>query len=261
MRLALITLTEKGIKTAERIIEGLNNNADLYLPEKFSAYEVFAKFYTGSLNELVGKLFTKYNGIVFIMATGIVVRVIASKIKDKHVDPAVVVIDDVGRYVLSLLCGHEGGANNLSCKIANILHTDAVITTGSEAEKSLVVGVGCKRNVCKDDIIVAIKSSLETVNHDLKSVRLIATIDLKADEQGLIEASKELDIPLRIIARDEIANCLIDYNKSDFVKEKIGVGAVSEPAAVLGGRKTKLILTKQKYPGITIAIAEENFMW
>ncbi len=261
MPLALITLTEHGITTAKRIIKGINGEADLFLPEKFNNSDVSAKFYSESLSELVVKLFNEYKGIIFIMATGIVVRVIAPNIKSKYSDPAVVVIDDVGRYVISLLSGHEGGANNLACKVANILSTDAVITTGTEAEKKLIVGVGCRRGVSSVDIINAVKSSLEIVNSGVDSVRLIATIDLKADEVGLIEASKVLDVPLRIVAREEIANCLIEYNKSDFVKEKIGISAVSEPAAVLGGRKTKLILTKQKFPGITVAIAEENFMW
>ena len=69
---------------------------------------------------------------------------------------------------------------------------------------------------------------------------------------------RELDIPLRIIARDEIASCLIEYKESEFVRKSIGVGAVCEPAAILGGRKTKLVLTKQKFSGITVAIAVEK---
>jgi len=261
MRLAIIAITETGIKTAGRILDGFNGKVDLYLPEKLKNSDVTARFYSGSLSELVAGLFGEYEGIIFIMASGIVVRVIAPNIKDKYSDPAIVVIDDVGRYVISLLSGHEGGANALTIDIANILHTDGVVTTGSEAGKNIIVGVGCRRGVSPGDIISAIKSSLEKVNVDLNCVRLISTIDLKSDEPGLIEASRELNVPLRVISREEIANCLIEYTQSDFVKGKIGIGGVCEPSAVLGGRKTKLILKKQKYPGITIAIAAENFTW
>lgn len=261
MRLALITLTESGITTCSRIIGGLQENTDLFLPQKFSETKIVAKFYNESLGELTTKIFNKYDGIAYVMAMGIVIRVIANNIKDKYTDPAIVVIDDVGRYVISALSGHEGGANKLSLRIANILHTDAVITTGSESTKDVIIGIGCKRNVCAEDIKKAIESSLTHANLPLERVRLISTIDLKANEPGLLVASDELCIPLRIISRDEIASCLIDYKESDFVKKQIGVGAVCEPAAILGGRKTKLVLTKQKFQGITIAIAVENFMW
>ncbi len=86
------------------------------------------------------------------MASGIVVRTIAPYIKNKYVDPAVVVVDDVGRFVVSLLSGHEGGANNLSHNVANALNTDAVITTGTEAKKDIILGIGCKRGIGSSDV-------------------------------------------------------------------------------------------------------------
>lgn len=261
MCLALIALEETGVKTANRIINEYSENTNLFLPQKFKNREHNACIYSESLGALVTGIFNRYDKIAFIMAMGIVVRVIAPHIKDKYTDPAVVVIDDVGRYVISMLSGHEGGANDLAFKIANILHTEAIITTGSEARKDVIVGVGCKKNVRAEDIKTAIKSALADVNIDLDRIRLLATIDLKANEKGLVDASNDLNIPLRIVSRNEIDACLLDYEKSDFVKEKIGIGAVCEPAAVLGGRKTKLILKKQKFPGITIAVAVENFTW
>ena len=114
---------------------------------------------------------------------------IAPNIRDKYSDPAVVVIDDVGRYVISALSGHEGGANRLSLKIAGILRTDAVITTGSESVKDVIVGIGCKRGVFADDIKLAIEKSLRDVSIPINRVRLLSTIDLKADEPGLVAVS------------------------------------------------------------------------
>jgi cobalt-precorrin 5A hydrolase len=186
---------------------------------------------------------------------------IAPYIKDKYTDPAVVVVDDVGRYVISMLSGHEGGANNLAHKVANILHTDAVITTGTEAKKDIIIGIGCKRGIRSNEVKEAILNALSGVDVSIDRVRLAGTVDLKADEAGLLRALDELGIPLRVVSRPEIDTCAKDYSKSGFVIDKIGVGGVCEPAALISGRKTKLILKKQKYPGITIAIAQENFMW
>lgn len=70
--------------------------------------------------------------LIFIMATGIVVRTIAPLLKDKKTDPAVVVLDEKGEYAISLLSGHLGGANRISKEIAEFLKGDAVITTASD---------------------------------------------------------------------------------------------------------------------------------
>ncbi len=92
-------------------------------------------------------------------------------------------------------------------------------------------------------------------------MRIAGTVDLKANEPGLLCALEELNIPLRVVSRLEIDTCAKYYTKSDFVQKKIGIGGVCEPAALLSGRKTKLILKKQKYSGVTIAVAQENFSW
>ncbi len=81
---------------------------------------------------VVMDLWSKYEALVFIMATGIVVRTIAPLLKDKKTDPAVVVLDDAGRFVVSLAGGHLGGANDLSREIARFLGGEAVITTASD---------------------------------------------------------------------------------------------------------------------------------
>ncbi|RJQ19393.1 MAG: precorrin-3B C(17)-methyltransferase [Nitrospiraceae bacterium] len=70
--------------------------------------------------------------LIFIMASGIVVRTIAPLIKDKKTDPAVVVIDEKGKYAISLLSGHLGGANKVAKEIADFLKGEAVITTASD---------------------------------------------------------------------------------------------------------------------------------
>lgn len=85
-----------------------------------------------SINECVKDLFDKTEAIIFIGAMGICVRSIAPYIKDKHTDPAIINIDSTGRYVVSVLSGHVGGANELTSRIARILGAEAVITTQSD---------------------------------------------------------------------------------------------------------------------------------
>jgi len=80
--------------------------------------------------------FSNYRYIVAIMAEGIVVRKIANLITSKHIDPAVVVVDEMGHYAVSVLSGHEGGANRLACLVASILGGEPVISTASEVLKN-----------------------------------------------------------------------------------------------------------------------------
>lgn len=86
-------------------------------------------------SELIPYHWNKTRNLIFIMATGIVVRTIAPLIKGKKTDPAVVVIDEKGRYVISLLGGHLGGANELARRIAEFLGGKAVITTSSDVNE------------------------------------------------------------------------------------------------------------------------------
>jgi cobalt-precorrin 5A hydrolase/precorrin-3B C17-methyltransferase len=86
------------------------------------------RFSTGAVRQS----WAKGGRLVFIMAAGIVVRAIAPLLADKRVDPAVVVLDELGTHVVSLLSGHVGGANVLAGEIARILGGSAVITTATD---------------------------------------------------------------------------------------------------------------------------------
>lgn len=269
MNIAIIVLTEHGLKTAQRISKGFEPAPSMYVLSKLEKITYLTEndlstrlvFFSEPLRQLVHRVFKQFDGLIFIMAVGIVVRVIAPYIKDKHTDPAIVVIDDMGRFVISVLSGHEGGANQLAHRAAAILHTDAVITTGTDAQKDIIVGIGCKKGITAEVVKNSILDALHTANLSIERVRLLSTVDIKSKEPGLLQASRDLDIPLRIVSISEIATCAKEYCKSNFVKEKIGVWAVCEPSALIAGRKTQLVLTKQKYPGMTVAIAQENFMW
>ncbi len=136
----ILVLTKKGISQAERLkaLYQPFQQADIYYPvsrsKEKSENNNYHYSYQGSLREQVGRLFPEYNQLVFIMALGIVVRVIAPYLKDKRSDPAVVTIDQAGRNIISTLSGHLGGANRLALEIAAALGGNPVITTASELE-------------------------------------------------------------------------------------------------------------------------------
>ncbi len=135
MKTAVIGLTKNGSRLAGKIGKALP--AHIYINEAFmkEAEEEGVQAITGSLSSLVEKLFGAYDALVFVMACGIVVRTIAPHIKSKLTDPAVVVLDEKGRHAISLLSGHEGGANRLARKVAEISGGTAVITTATDVNQ------------------------------------------------------------------------------------------------------------------------------
>src|SRR5271157_1447755 len=123
-----------------------------------------------------------YRQWVLVMATGIAVRYLEGFIKDKRSDPGVVVIDEGCRFAVSLLGGHEGGANDLAYRVANLTAAVPVVTTATEALKPLVVGLGCRKGTPADLIDSAIQEALQKLARTLMEVREVATIDLKGEE-------------------------------------------------------------------------------
>ena len=131
-RVAVLALTPGGSKLAAYIVTNLRGSS-LYLPEKvassFGGAYPFADF-----KEAFAKCVDTHEGLVCVMATGIVVRLLAPLLKSKDEDPAVVVLDEMGRNVISLVSGHLGGANRLAREVAAITGGQEVITTATEVQ-------------------------------------------------------------------------------------------------------------------------------
>ena len=98
-----------------------------------------------SVVELTREVFPRFDGLVYVAPVGLVVRAVAPCLRHKTTDPGVVVVDVGARWAVSLVGGHEGGANALAFAVANILGAEPVVTTSTEAAKDLIVGVGCRR--------------------------------------------------------------------------------------------------------------------
>lgn len=130
MKIAIISVTLKGALLGEKLREQLSGKVDLFAKAHGALHADTAPY--DNLGELTTSIFNKYDALIYIMATGIVVRVIAPHVRDKRNDPAVVVMDDAGIHAISLLSGHLGGANEMTEKVAAAVGARPVITTATD---------------------------------------------------------------------------------------------------------------------------------
>ena len=352
--LAVWAVTPNGAKLADRLADSLPD-ADIYvsqnLAEKKSSHILFER-----LSATLEEKFGQYPGHIFIMSTGIVVRVLAPLIQSKTRDPAVVVVDDLGKNAISLLSGHIGGANELTYKIAKIIEANPVITTATDINAvpaidmlakennlfienpgaiktvnmalltskkiivydphnilknalpgsenltsnelikhfkksgqhvdikdvvyvfiddlrvdlpsavlilrpaSLIAGIGCNRNTEAAEILTHLEEVLEKNNLAPSSLKGLASIDLKADENGLIMMAGNLKLPLTFFNKQELNQVKNIKNPSKVVEKHVGVKSVCEAAAILATRHGTLIVPKQSTKNVTVAIARINFL-
>jgi cobalt-precorrin 5A hydrolase len=133
MKIAIIAITAHGARLGASLVRELTE-AELFIPSKHAAIiETPATPYTEELRSLISRLWHEKDGLICIMASGIVVRLIAPLLEGKDRDPAIVVVDDAGRFAVSLLSGHLGGANRLAEHCARATGATAVITTATDA--------------------------------------------------------------------------------------------------------------------------------
>ncbi len=309
--------------------------------------KIFPEPVTESVKEWTGKRFADSDAIIFVGACGIAVRSIAPFLKSKKTDPAVVVVDEMGTYVVSLLSGHLGGANELTEKIAKITQGEAVITTATDlnqkfavdvfAKKNecqisdmklakdisaalladeevgfetdflyngeiprelsysnvwnegaeigifvtihdweriykhtlylipriVTVGVGCKKGTSKETVEKVIRRACEEISVFPAAVAQVASIDLKKEEEGILEYCKERNLPFLTYTAEELKKAEGTFTASGFVEEVTGVDNVCERAAVLGsstdGKAGRLIGEKYAQDGVTAALAVKEW--
>ena len=336
MRTAIYCVSKTGYKTCLKVKENVYNNLHIYVSGRVANLLNLENENNEDLiviNErvpiLLEKTFNKYDLHIFVAATGAVVRIIEGKFKSKDTDPAVITIDDHANFVISLLSGHLGGANEECKKIASGIGAIPVITTASDVggkiavdtlsqkikaklndldgakrvtslivngenvslhlpknivnhdensagaiivsnrknieiskiiPQNIFIGIGCKRGVSKEHIIEKLKYAMDKQNLELSAIKMAASAWVKSDETGLLEAMKELDIPIKFFEKEEILKLedLIE-EKSEYVKKTIGVYGVSEPCAFLASSGKGTFLAKKiKLDGMTLSIFEEE---
>lgn len=368
MKLVIMSFTSSGEEISNRIKTKFEESL-----KNYDVLEINKKTFKDRLSNHMKDIFNNYDALIFIASTGIAVRLISPFIESKTVDPAVIVIDDLGKYTISLLSGHIGGANELTLKISNILKNKAIITTASDARgidavdvfakrnnfyiedmmqaknltslmvegkkiklisevdvelnyknaeiivvmsleeykekncnlkyiaksknyksleikkevdfegtiiissnqnvenylnkednkqlcilrpKNLNIGIGCRRGKTKDEIMFGIKKVFKDNNLSLNSIAKVGTIDIKYDEAGIIEVSKELNAEMVLFSKNDIENVSDQFDKSKFVKSNVGVTSVCEPCAYLLGKE--ILVYKKIFNGVTIAVSRSE---
>lgn len=333
MKTAIFAYSRQGCLTAERVTANLPDGENRkFAPDRFA--ETGFSSITKPAEPFYGEQFLWADALIFIGALGIAVREIAPHIRSKTTDPAVLCIDELGKFVIPLLSGHIGGANKLAQELADRLNAQAVITTATDINgrfsvdswavqhdfllsdisltkevsaailehdiplcsslpivtdlpnglilsdtgeigiyigwkklnpfqktlriipKVLHLGIGCRRGIDCESIQKAISEVFARENIDKRAVKCISSIDLKSDEEGLLEYSRAENLPIRFYSAEELQTVPGSFSGSDFVKKVTGVDNVCERAAMIGAEK--MIISKTALNGVTIAVAAER---
>lgn len=135
--------------------------------------------------------------------------------------------------------------------------TDLEISGALLYPQALVAGIGCNRNTPAEDIEEALQQACAENNLGRQAIKSLASIDLKSDEQGLLELSRRYKLPIEFFHRDRL-NGVDGVSTSAVVLEATGAKGVAEPAAVLASGGGRLLVKKMKWPNVTVAIAEMN---
>lgn len=156
---------------AERVRDHLDNEVDLYTMEKY--LREGSRCIKGKIGDFFGMLMSEYDTILCIMATGIVVRSIAPHLSHKSKDPGILVMDTAGKYVISLLSGHLGHANDNAVKLAKKIGAEPVITTGTDVKGSMAVDVLAEKLAC----VIADFTAAKDVTAEILDDRTVQIID------------------------------------------------------------------------------------
>ena len=163
---SVLAITKNGIKIGENL-KKLFPDWNVFAPSKLTTETVGITWYSEPTTEKLVELFKSNNALICIFSLGAVIRLIAPYLKDKKTDPAVIVIDDKTNFVISVLSGHIGGANELTKEIAEKLGSLPVITTAADVNKTIAVDlVGREFNWKIDDDSTVTKISAHMVNEE-----------------------------------------------------------------------------------------------
>lgn len=191
MKLAAVSVTRQG----DEIGEKLKGTLDLQL---YSSY----KNESFNFKEVCKKLMEEADGIIFIASTGIAVRGIGAFLQGKDKDPAIVVVDCMGKFSISLAGGHLGGANNLALRVAEILGATPVITTATDSMSIAAPDVIAKEN--------------ELIIEDLHKAKKIAALLVDGEAVGFLDEERKIRLPKGYVDKnDSIKGIVYVTNKAE----------------------------------------------
>ncbi len=121
--------------------------------------------------------------------------------------------------------------------------------------KALIIGMGCNRNTPMADMMAFLKYTFENEHLSLNAISAMATTTVKADEVGMLELAKTLNIPIHFYEKDQLNSVDTIENPSKMAEKYLGVKSVCEAAAILGANHGRLILPKKKTKDVTLAVA------
>lgn len=255
----VISLTEAGRRLGDKIKSLLTACVD----NEKNTMIVECHHKPKPFSETVQRYFNQGDRLILICATGIAIRTLAPVIKSKLTDPPVLVLDELGKFVVPLLSGHEGGANQWADELANQLSAIAVITTAKPYLNPVyTLGMGCERN-CPEEYLTALRDlCLQKAELKLTDIHSLHSIDIKSDELGLMRLAKNMGVPFNTWDSNTLST--VEHllsTKSDYVYQTVGVYGVAESAALIGanqvtGDVAELILFKHKNAKATCAIAK-----
>ena len=143
-RTAVVALSLQGAALAQLVSAGMGSEAMLYLDRRFSApahgqQDPGAELFELPLRPVLTRVWSDFEAIVLFLPVGAAVRLVATLLNDKRTDPALVCVDDAGRFAVSVVSGHLGGADALAQHVADLLGAEPVITSGSHATQTIAV--------------------------------------------------------------------------------------------------------------------------
>lgn len=377
VRINIISFTNEGINLSKHIYTCVTDIYDVRLFTKYSGHEkeiasadnqgekktdsmmdsVVIETVEESISDWTLDMQNQKEPIIFIGAMGIAVRSIADGIKDKLTDAPVIVIDEKGRFVIPVVAGHVGGANELANVLAQEIGAIPVITTATDIEgafsvdvwarennlaimnregivkvstkalegkpvricienypsedesdcvtngsdisdyddtkknrsidekrtvlenkidvivttdikvsntgslilcpKRYALGIGCRRGTDSTKLSMFVREILSENDIDTRLIGAIGSIDIKKDEQAIIDLSQELSLPFITFTAELLQRASGNFEESSFVKEKTGVGNVCERAAMLlCNNRGKVVISKTAQDGMTLALYE-----
>lgn len=244
---SIFSLTEAGAELAERLLTLLPAAQHLHRPEPFI--------------DTAQQAFANRHDCIFICATGIVMRALAPLIQDKYQDPAVIVLDQNGKFVIPLLSSHAGGGSQLGAQIAQHLQAELVQTSATDyAHPVYCIGVGAD-NGCPPAMLQSLYQHAMTALPQPVDIALVASINLKQQAPAMLSLAQKLSVPFSCFEASQLRQ--VEHllsQKSAIVFRAVGCYGVAEAAALVGassitGNPSELILPKQKNARSTISVA------